>query len=83
MDRVDVTETDADLHALLDWVERGEELVIRRHGREVARLVAPLVGLTAVEDVVARARELRAAVAARGESFTWAELKGMRDEDRP
>lgn len=29
------------LSALLDQVERGEEIVITRHGKEVARLVPP------------------------------------------
>lgn len=51
------------LSSLLERVERGEEFVITRHGRAVARLL-PAAPATdpAVADAVARLRELRGAL---------------------
>jgi len=40
MDKVTVAEAKAGLSALLDRVEAGDEVVITRRGRSVARLVA-------------------------------------------
>jgi prevent-host-death family protein len=34
---------------LLDWVERGEEITISRHGKEVARLVPAKPGFNRAE----------------------------------
>ncbi len=50
---------------LLDWVERGEEITITRHGKEVARLVPAKHGFNRAEAHVAlrrireRAEQLR------------------------
>lgn len=70
------------LGALLTRVELGEEIVITRHGKPVARLV-PDSGridrsqaLAAAERIRARARSLKA-------GFDWEALKGDRDLDRP
>ncbi len=41
MKEVGTFEAKNKLSALLDLVEQGEEIVITRHGREVARLVPP------------------------------------------
>lgn len=41
MKEVGTFEAKNTLSALLDLVEQGEEIVITRHGREVARLVPP------------------------------------------
>lgn len=51
------------LSALLERVEHGEEFVITRHGRAVARLLpaAPAAD-PSVSDAVARLRELRASL---------------------
>jgi len=38
---VNLTRTKANLSELLDKVEAGEEVVITRHGRPVARLLSP------------------------------------------
>ena len=62
MDRV--TETEADLPALLDRVERGEEIEITRGGRPVAKLVAFDPVRPKPEDVVAHFRALRENLAA-------------------
>lgn len=71
------------LAALLDRVERGEEIVITRHGRAVARLV-PAAGKTdrsqvqaAVDRIRDRARKLKAG------AFDWDAFKADRDAGRP
>lgn len=80
MDRVNVTEADTALHDLLDRVESGEEILLTRNGRDVARIVA---SAETIGDVVAHFRAIRADIAARGEPpFTWEELKQYRDEGR-
>ena len=68
---------------LLDRVEQGEEIVITRHGKAVARL-APLANTgdgedarTAIARLHARARTLV------GGPPSWAELKADRDTGRP
>ena len=68
---------------LLDWVEDGEEVVITRHGREVARLVPAHHG---IDRAAARAAIQR--IRARAEQrkfgpFDWTEWKAYRDEGRP
>lgn len=71
------------LGALLERVERGEEIVITRHGRPVARLV-PASGAidraqvrTAAERIRARAQTLRPG------GFDWEVLRADRDMGRP
>jgi prevent-host-death family protein len=68
---------------LLDLVEQGEEVMITRRGKEVARLVPAEAGFNREE---ARAAILR--IRARAEQlklgrFDWAEWKAYRDEGRP
>lgn len=72
------------LGSLLDRVERGEEVVITRRGKPVARLV-PETGneerrkraLEAVAGIRALAREMNLG------RFDWDEWKAYRDEGRP
>lgn len=49
---------------LLDWVERGEEVVITRRGKVVARMAPPVGGNNrrAAEEAVTRIRERRKGV---------------------
>lgn len=68
---------------LLDLVEQGEEVMITRHGKEVARLVParPIASRDEARAAVARIR-------ARAEQrklgpFDWNEWKAYRDEGRP
>jgi prevent-host-death family protein len=74
------------LGTLLDRVESGEEIVITRHGRAVARLVpnarsaAPDQVQAAFDRIRARARQLQKA---KPEPFDWPALKKLRDEGRP
>jgi prevent-host-death family protein len=71
------------LGSLLDRVERGEEIVITRHGRPVARLVPNHGGIdhsqtrAAAERIRARAAQVKAG------RFDWQALKADRDAGRP
>jgi len=71
------------LGTLLDRVERGEEIVITRHGRPVARLVPNIPKVdrdqaqAALDRIRERARRLGAG------KFNWEEMKALRDEGRP
>ena len=47
------------LPQLLDEVERGETIVITRHGRPIARLVPEVTERERVEDVLGRVRTFR------------------------
>lgn len=68
------------LGSLLDRVEGGEEIVITRHGRPVARLI-PEIGRINVG--AARAALQRIRERATGGRFDWQELKSDRDAGRP
>jgi prevent-host-death family protein len=75
------------LGTLLDRVEQGEEIVITRHGKPVARLV-PHTGCphqdqaqAAFERLRERARQLARENPGRP-AFDWEEVKKLRDEGR-
>jgi prevent-host-death family protein len=71
------------LGALLDRVERGEEVVITRHGKPVARL-APCT--TAIDRKAAEAAldRIRVRAPAAGSAIVpWETLKADRDAGRP
>jgi prevent-host-death family protein len=71
------------LGSLLDRVERGEEIVITRHGKPVARLVASGTGMDR-EKARAAADRIRARSARlSSERLDWKTLKSDRDEGRP
>jgi prevent-host-death family protein len=68
---------------LLDWVEQGEEVLVTRHGRPVARLVPNLPSAGRAE-ARAAADRIRARARATGAvAFDWAALKADRDAGRP
>jgi len=70
------------LGGLLDRVEQGEEIVISRRGRPVARLVSARPGIDK-EKAQAAAASLRALAAdLQGQSLRWSQLKRYRDEGR-
>ena len=83
MHEVGTFEAKNKLSALLDRVERGEEIVITRKGRPVAKLVPikPVPGSEearlAAERIRARAKEMKLG------AFDWEEWKKYRDEGRP
>jgi prevent-host-death family protein len=68
---------------LLRLVEQGEEVVITRHGKEVARLVParPTRSREQARAAIARIRQ-RAEQYKLGR-FNWTEWKSYRDEGRP
>jgi prevent-host-death family protein len=68
---------------LLDRVEDGEEIVITRHGRAVARLV-PNNGAFDRSSARAAAERIRArATTLTAGGFDWESLKRDKDEGRP
>ena len=68
---------------LLDIVEHGEEVMITRHGKEVARMVPAKQHISreeahaAVQRIRDRAKQLKLGY------FNWSEWKAYRDEGRP
>jgi prevent-host-death family protein len=86
MSEIGAFEAKNTLGTLLDRVERGEEIVITRHGKPVARLVPNnrRVDQTQAEAAFARIRE-RAQRLKRGRTGWeyWAELRKLRDFERP
>jgi prevent-host-death family protein len=71
------------LGALLDRVERGEEIVITRHGKPVARLVPNHGGFDRAQAEAAAARILELAKSANLGPFDWEAFKADRDAGRP
>jgi prevent-host-death family protein len=71
------------LSELVDRAERGEETVITRRGKAVAKLV-PVSTLTAsnIEQARAAAERIRARAKKFGGKFDWEEWKRYRDEGR-
>jgi prevent-host-death family protein len=69
------------LSELLDLAEQGEEVVITRHGKEVARLVPPRTVINRDEARAAMAR-LRARAKALKLGITLEEALAWRDEGR-
>jgi prevent-host-death family protein len=67
---------------LLDRVQDGEEIVITRHGRAVARLV-PNAGALDRTQARAAAERIRVRAATLRGGFDWEALKRDRDKGRP
>jgi prevent-host-death family protein len=82
MIEVGAQEAENTLSALLDRVERGEEVRITRHGRKVARLVPDLPQHDVDEARAALARISAMAKEAKAGPFNWEEWKAYRDEGR-
>ena len=78
MRTVGAFEAKTQLSNLLDVVERGEEVLITRHGKPVARLVpAEVIDQTRVSAAIAKLREL-----AKGQTLGGLSWKELRDEGR-
>jgi prevent-host-death family protein len=71
------------LSQLLDLVERGEEITITRHGKEIARLVPAKPGFNREEARAAVRRVRERAQQHKLGRFNWSEWKAFRDEGRP
>jgi prevent-host-death family protein len=87
MSEIGAFEAKNTLGSLLDRVENGEEIVITRHGRAVARLVPNnrQIDQTQARAAFERMRERARRLHKRKTStpFDWDELKKLRDEGRP
>ena len=71
------------LGTLLDKVERGEEIVITRHGKAVARLV-PHADRPDRDRIAAAMQRIRTRAAkARLGTFRWEQVRSDRDAGRP
>mgnify|MGYP001463535022 CR=1 FL=1 len=70
------------LGMLLDMVENGEEIVITRHGKPVARLVPDIARIDKPQARAALQR-IRSRVGSSKEPFDWAAIRSDRDAGRP
>ena len=83
MRQVGAFEAKNKLGQLLDLVERGDEVTITRHGKEVARVVPVKHGFNR-EEARAAVRRIRERAEQRNPGpFDWSEWKAFRDEGRP
>ena len=82
MQEIGAFEAKNTLGALLNRVERGEEIIISRRGKPVARLVPSGIGtdLAAARAAAASLRTLAGEI--QGSPMAWEELKAYRDEGR-
>ena len=71
------------LGSLLDRVEQGEEVVITRHGKPVARLVPNHGRLDREQAQAAATRIRKRAQKFKGRRFDWANVMADRDAWRP
>ncbi len=79
MREIQASEAKTHLPRLLDDVERGETLVITRHGRAIARIVPEVDRRQEeIDKAMARIRDLQK----RTGKITAAELRSARDEGR-
>ena len=79
MREIQASEAKAHLSELLDDVERGETLVITRHGRPIARIVPGADRRQEeIDKAIANIKELRK----RTGKITFEELRSARDEGR-
>jgi prevent-host-death family protein len=82
MREVGAFEVKSRLGHFLDLVERGEEIVITRYGREAARLVPPKPACDR-DQARAAIQRLRDRAVAHRCKITLDEIKAYRDEGRP
>lgn len=87
MNAIGAFEAKNTLGNLLDRVEHGEEIVITRHGKAVARLVPNIRRVdqsqarAAFDRIRGRTKHLKKTRSK--PSFDWTALKKLRDQDRP
>lgn len=82
MREISVQEASDKLGHLIDLVERGEEVMILRNGKEVARLVPARRSATREAARAAAHRLRERAQRLRLGAFDWQEWKTYRDEGR-
>lgn len=71
------------LGTLLDWVENGEEVVITRHGKAVARLIPNSAAPDRSKALASAQRIRNRATTLKLGAFDWTEWKTARDEGHP
>jgi prevent-host-death family protein len=81
MREIGAFEAKSKLGQLLDWVEAGEEIVITRRGKAVARLVPPGAATVNREQTQAAAERIRAM--RKGVKLGGLSLKDLINEGRP
>jgi len=72
---VNVKNARSNLSSLLDLVERGEEIIITRRGKKVARLVPPQT-----ERTLPSLKEFRSSLSIRGKPMSQTVIDGRREE---
>ncbi len=82
MEKIGAFEAKNTLGALLDRVQQGEEIIITRHGKPVARLV-PNSGRIDRSQAKAAVARIRARAQSMKAEFDWDTVKGDRDTGRP
>ena len=83
MNEIGAFEAKNTLGSLLDRVEQGEEIVITRHGKPVARLVPSTGGINREQARAAAGRIRARASQGKAGRFDWESLKTDRDAGRP
>lgn len=83
MQEIGAFEAKNTLGALLDRVEHGEEIIITRHGKPVARLVPNIGSVDRTQARAAAGRIRTRAKKLKLRAFEWAALKAERDAGRP
>lgn len=83
MKEVGAFEAKNTLGSLLDRVEKGEEIVITRHGKPIARLISGTGGIDRAQAQAAAERIRTRAKSLSTQYFDWDLLKAERDEGRP
>lgn len=81
MNEIGAFEAKNKLSELLDRAEKGEEVVITRRGRAVAKLV-PIRPCHDVEEARKAMKRIRERAKKFGGKFNWEEWKTYRDEGR-
>lgn len=81
MREIGAFEAKTKLGQLLDWVEAGEEIVITRRGKAVARLVSP--GAATIDRERTKAAAQRIRTMRKGVTLGGVSIKSLIDEGRP
>lgn len=82
MAEIGAFEAKTHLSELLDRAERGEEIVITRRGKPVAKLVPAVAEKDRSLDVRASLARLQEIARRNRLNLTWEEIKALRDEGR-
>ena len=82
MQEIGAFEAKNTLGSLLDRVQQGEEIIITRHGKPVARLV-PNSGRIDTSQAKAAIARIRARAQNTKAGFDWDAVKRDRDQGRP